>query len=164
MTSIHHTPKDFASIIYGSVVKNSKSKSLALETIENIIDTVFWTSLQKEEAEFHLFSIIITTSKKVDVEPPHLIRYDRWQFIPFTESIELYPHNLTKLGAAAGSESALIVVYASINKPPMIIGLIDQEFAYYRSTRHDTSGSIYSVPLGLVIKILGRGHLVALFQ
>jgi hypothetical protein len=164
MTSIHHTPKDFASIIYGSVVKNSKSKSLALETIENIIDTVFWTSLQKEEAEFHLFSIIITTSKKVDVEPPHLIRYDRWQFIPFTESIELYPHNLTKLGAAAGSESALIVVYASINKPPMIIGLIDQEFAYYRSARHDTSGSIYSVPLGLVIKILGRGHLVALFQ
>lgn len=98
------------------------------------------------------------------MEPPPRIRYDRWQFLPFAESIELSPHNLIKLGAAASSESALIVVYGPSNRPPMIIGLIDQQLAYYRSAMHDESGSTYGRPYGLLIKILGAGHLVASYN
>lgn len=164
MSAVHHTPKDFASIVYGNVVKNSDSKPLSLETIESVVDAVFWTSLRKEEAESHLFNIIITTSKKVDVTPPPHIRYDRWQFIPFAEPIELNQHNLAKLGAAASSESALIVVHGPGNRQPVIIGLIDQQLAYYRSARHEMSGSLYLLPLGLVLKILGTGHLVATYN
>jgi hypothetical protein len=164
MGSVHHTPIDFASLIYGCVLEEKKIKPLTLETIEKVIDTIFWTSLQKEESESHLLSILITNAKKVDVEPPKLIRYDRWQFLPFDESIELNPHNLTKLGSAASSESALIVVYGASSRPPVIIGLIDQQLAYYRLALHDDSGSIYSRPCGLVIKILGAGHLVASYE
>jgi hypothetical protein len=164
MNSIRHTPKDFASIIYGSLVKNSNIRPLALETIESIVDALFWTSLQREEAESHLFSVIVADSKKVDVDPPELIRYDRWQFIPFSQWIQLNPDNLTKLAAAASSESALIVVYAPSNKQPVILGLIDQQLAYYRSARHERYGATYTLPPALVLKIFATGHLVASFN
>jgi hypothetical protein len=100
--------------------------------MEELFETMYFASLQREEAEAVTCRLAFVDRANSDPTPPKRIPEDRWKHFALEPDIPLSVRNLVKLSKAVDPWSSTLAVDVDIKGGLRIWGLIDQ------SVHHNT--------------------------
>src|SRR5713101_5640648 len=106
-------------------------KPPALAILSQIFETLFFVSLQTEEAEPLTCSITYLDSRSPDPDPPLRIMSSRWKCTRLQRPVTFNVANLAKMAKAADPAATSLAVYSDSRGRPYIWGLIDQVPVHY---------------------------------
>src|SRR5260370_5745714 len=114
--------------IFEQVSKRGKH-SPSVSILRQLIETMFFASLETEESEPIRCRIAFMSKQNPDPKPPERIVADRWQCVSFQSEIPFDVSNRTKLAKAADPWASTLAVYAS-GEALKIWGAVDQSIHY----------------------------------
>lgn len=125
----NYTPNDLAAFVFKELERSKiKDKKPSRQLLEELFNTLYYTSLQTEEGQF--IKVTITLIDHQSIEHDLAMPYDNWQFFPFHPPMEFNVQNLAKLSRAADPWSSSLAVYYNEAHELFIYGMIDQTVHY----------------------------------
>lgn len=163
MENKNSTPKDLAKVVYDKIIGAKGKLKPSEEILNNLFETLFYTSLKTEESQLIKVTITLIDSNDPDPSPPGRIVANRWNCIHFSESIPFNTKNLVKLSKAADPWSSSLAVDFDEDGDLKIWGMIDQA-VHYQSFINFEAESGPEQPGLFQTTITGIGSLVVIFD
>src|SRR6202042_2673985 len=92
-------PEDLAGHIHRELVSRNESPP-SVKILTKLFETLYFASLNREEARPISCRIAFLDRKRPDPKPPNRIVADRWKFFPLADDLPLTVRNLVKLSTA----------------------------------------------------------------
>lgn len=150
-------PKDLARVVRDELRARGR-RPPALKRLTTLLETMYFASLQTEEAEALRFHVVYLDSRNPDPNPPNRIVKDRWSYIRLTESVKLTDSNLVKIAKASDPRSSSFAVCYDADDDLVVWGLIDQQNRYHDYLNYDADAGPERPGL-FEANVLGTGHL-----
>jgi len=151
------TPADLAKFVYDELQRSKiKDEKPTLEILTELLETLYFTSLQTEEGQFIKLIVTLLDHEKIRPEEED-DQFDEWKFYPFESEEMLSIKNLVKLSKAVDPWSSSLSIYYDDKEDLYIYGLIDQTIHYQsflnyeREERPDHPGIIKVMITGIGI-------------
>ena len=120
---------------------------------------MYVASLKTEEMQPVSFDVIFLDPRNPDPEPPHVIRPNRWQFVPLEQPIHATVANLCKFARASDPRTSSLVMYPDSHGELRIWGFVDQGSSHHHFVTHESEEG-FERPGLFQVSIAGIGHLV----
>lgn len=155
-------PKDLANVVF-SEIEGKKTPIPSLELLVSIFESMYFASIKTEESEPIIFNIVYLDPSNPDPNPPDIIVHDRWEFVKFSDPIQLNLPNIIKLAKASDPRSSSLAIYPNGDNEISIWGLIDQGNRYHDYVNYEAEGRPER-PGVFQASLEGPGHIVAYIQ
>jgi hypothetical protein len=160
MKSTNRYPKNLAQIVHSELKK--RGKSLDLNCLISLFETLYFTSLRKEEGQPLTCYIIYISDKNPDPRPPLRIVRDRWSYLKFASRVSFTVTNLQKLAYASDPKTSSFAIYSD-NKELYVWGIIDQANRYHEFLNYDSDAGPER-PGVFQASIVGIGHIAVFIE
>ncbi|MCX2481546.1 hypothetical protein OQY15_20770 [Pedobacter sp. MC2016-15] len=136
-------PEDLAVQVMEKLAHSSLSSPVpSLDTLKDLFECLFFTSMQTEEGDLIKVTITIIDPENPDPKPPEVLPSERWNIISFSELIHLSIKTLSKLSKASDPTATSLAVYYDAEGKLFIWGMIDQAIHYQSFLNYESdSGS-----------------------
>jgi len=126
--------------------------------LRQLLQTMYFSSLSREEAQPIAFHIVYMDPGNPDPTPPPRIVEDRWAYARLSERVPFDTSSLTKLAKASDPRSSSLAVYHDSNGRLFVWGLVDQgnryfDFITYNSEEGPERPGVFQA------SIIGPGHI-----
>lgn len=150
-------PKDLARALRDEL-RDRGRRPPALKRLTTLLETMYFASLQTEEAEALRFHVVYLDSRNPDPNPPGRIVKDRWSYIRLDRPVKITDSNLVKIAKASDPRSSSFAVFHDADGILHVWGLIDQQNRYHDYLNYDTDAGPERPGL-FEASVLGTGHL-----